>query len=113
MSHGLQTLKNIGAVCVFNYEDSTRTEESPDDQHRYKIIYTKNCVSQIHKHYSNQSQKIQVHLYKYCSKTDVQKIRELLKLFKIEGENNKYWYFISLDELFDHLLQHFEPDLAI
>lgn len=112
MSHQPRNLKNIGAVCILGF-DPHSNDESPDDTNKYKVIYTKNCMSQIHKHYESQNQKIQVHLYKYCTKTDVQKIRDSLKLFRIEGEANKHCYWISLDELFDNFLKHFEPEMPI
>lgn len=106
-----QALKNIGAICVLGY-NGAEEKSSPDDEKKYKIIYTKNCMSQVRKHYDTDTQKVKVELYKYCFLADVKKIRESLKLYRINKEDkNNNWFFISLDVLFDHLLEYFEPDL--
>jgi len=103
-------LKNIGAICVLGYTTPDE-KSSPDDAKKYKIIYTKNCMSQVRKHYDTETQKTNVELYKYCTLTDVKKIRESVKLYKI-GDQNNNWFLISLDSLFDYLLQYFEPDMV-
>jgi hypothetical protein len=98
----ISALNNIGAICIIGLKN---------DSNKYKIEYTKNCQSQVIKTHRAQGQNIEIHLYKYCSKTDTTKIREILKEYKTSIIPNVYWYNISLDDLFEKFLEYFEPDM--
>lgn len=106
-------LSKVGALCILDISplgsSSPRENFSPEEPRKYKIVYTKNCISQIHKHYKNQNQKVKIHLYKYCTRGDATKIRNNMKLHAIKDEKNMY--LCSLDDIMDFFLQHFEPDL--
>ena len=95
-------LKNIGAICIIGIKDESK---------KYKIEYTKSCRSQVIKAHKAYGQNIEIHLYKYCSRSDATKIREILKDCKNSLTPNANWYDIELDDLFEKFLEYFEPDM--
>jgi hypothetical protein len=95
-------LKNIGAICIIGLKNESK---------KYKIEYTKSCQSQVIKTHKAQGQNIEIHLYKYCSRADVTKIREILKDYKTSTFSNIHWYDIELDKIFEKFLEYFEPGM--
>lgn len=94
------------AICIIGFPKNDN--ETSDDILKYKIFHTTKMISQIRKYYISNNEKIKIHLYKYCSKKEYENIKELLKLFKIENLEECDLYYISLDELFDILIEYFE-----
>jgi hypothetical protein len=95
-------LKNIGAICIIGLKNEPK---------KYKIEYTKSCRSQVIKTHNNQGQDIEIHLYKYCSRLDAIKIREILKEHNYSLILNTHWYDIELEYLFEKFLEYFEPSM--
>ena len=91
------------AICIIG--DAQAGEGDP-----YKIIYTKSCASQIIKYYKTQGRAIKIHLYKYGTRTDADRIKELLSSKNIHA-NPANTYQTSLDTLLSVFTQYFEPDL--
>jgi hypothetical protein len=96
-------LKNIGAICIIGLNNTYK---------KYKIEYTKSCQSQVIKTHKAQGQNIRIHLYKYCSRSDAVKIREILKEYETDLTEGPHWYEIELDDLFEKFLEYFEPDMC-
>jgi hypothetical protein len=99
----MSKLENIGAVCIIGLKGENK---------KYKIEYTKSCQSQVIKTHKTQGQNIEIHLYKYCSRADTAKIRDILKEYQTSNTPpNAHWYVIGLDDLFEKFLEYFEPDM--
>jgi hypothetical protein len=99
-----KALNNIGAICILSYKNDFKTDS------QYKIIYTKFCCSQVKKHYIAKRTPIEVHLYKYGSRVDSQKIKKSVESYAIS--NLKNWYKIDLLSLMDHIMVYFEPEMS-
>jgi hypothetical protein len=98
------TLKNIGAMCIIGLNGKSK---------KYKIEYTKSCQSQVIKIHKTQGQNIDIHLYKYCNRSDFMKMCEILKEYRCGLIPNMYWYDIELNDLFDKFLEYFEPNMFL
>jgi hypothetical protein len=105
-----QALNNIGAICILSIPSQKFKGDDDDLLKKYKVFYTKNCISQVRRHYTKIGQAIEIHLYKYGTRTDADKIREALFMYCIKGPE-KNWYQISLEDLLDQFMKHFEPDI--
>lgn len=96
-------LKSTGALCIVGIKDNYKT---------YKIEYTTICQSQIIKLHNAQNQDIVIHLYKYCSKSDANKMKDILKDHISILNLNAHWYDIELNHLFDIFIEYFEPSMC-
>ena len=98
----MSELKSIGALCILGLKN---------EEKKYKIEYTKSCQSQIIKTYKSHGQNIDIYLYKYCSRSDSDKIRDILKDNRSIIDPNSNWYDIELNALFEKFIEYFEPDM--
>ena len=112
----------VSAICIASYVSSH--VDNPKFIQTYKIIYTKSCQSQLIKFYKAQGHPIKIHLYKYGTRADADKIKEMLEPYKLHDlcelqENSgaaseskgllKNTYSISLSSLLGCFMKHFEP----
>jgi hypothetical protein len=100
----------VSAICIIseicpNIAPNAVPDDDPDAERPYKIVYTRSCISQLTKYYKTQGKSIQIHLYKYGTRCDFDKVREMLGS-KCRGRNE---YITSLNVLLDCFMTHFEP----
>ena len=116
----------VGAICIISAADeNARNNVDPTKIQHYKVIYTKNCVSQITRYHKAHGEQVKIHLYKYGSRADFEKIKELLaphttpetgpkvslqtKCDKKTGRPRTY--LVSLNTILKCFMKHFEPDI--
>ena len=92
----------LGAICIISEMPG---DANPHSEQAYKIVYTRSCASQLIKHYTAQGKSIKINLYKYGTRGDFEKIREMLG--HICRDRNEY--ITSLNVLLDCFMRHFEP----
>lgn len=94
-------MNTVGAICVLSDEglDTASVQN-------YKILFTRSCMSQIRKQYKSSVIPVTIHLYKYGTRADLDKISEMLNSNIVE----KNTYRTCLDHILECFMRHFESN---